>query len=66
MEGLFPGLVRCQTGGAVEMSLVVVVDFTLEQLIGLIHIPDFFVSQESDQAFLECAKEPFDLALGLG
>lgn len=66
LEGFFPSCVRGQARGAVEMVLVVVVNLALEELIGLVDIPDFFKPQERHQALLEGAEEPFDFALGLG
>ena len=48
------------------MVLVVILYFLLQQLIGVVVVAHFLVGEERDQAFLECAKEPFDFAFGLG
>lgn len=45
--------------------LVIVVNFGLEELIGLVGILNLFVGKEGDQAFLQSAEEAFDFAFCL-
>ena len=65
LDRLVPGLVGSQSGGTVKMGLVVVVDFDLEELVGLLEVLDFLVGQERHQAPLESAEKSFDFAFGL-
>jgi len=65
LERLVPGLIGSQPGGTVKVGLVVVVDFSLEELIGLLEVLDFIVGQERHQAPLEGAEKSFDFAFGL-
>ena len=46
--------------------LVMVCQFLFEQLIGLIVVRYLFVSKEGYESFLKSAKEPLDLAFGVG
>lgn len=39
-------------------------DFMFEELVGLVVVEDLLVGQQSDQALLECAKEPLNFGRG--
>jgi len=61
----FPSLLGCEACRAVSVVLVVVFNFVLEELIGVLVVAYFLIRKQSDQTLLERAKEPLDLAFGL-
>lgn len=48
------------------MILIVPSDLSLKQSVGAVIVLDFFVSQQSHQAFLKSVETAFDLTFGLG
>lgn len=65
-HGVLPGLVGSESSGGVAMMLVVIFDFFLKQVIGVLVVAYFFISEERDQALLQCAEESLDFTFGLG
>ena len=65
LESFIPGFIGSQAGRTVAMGLIVVLDFILEELVGVIGVLDFIVGQQGDQTPLKGAKESFDFAFGL-
>ena len=66
LQGQFPGGVGGQAGGAADVVLVVPVDLRAEQWVGLFVVGNFFVGQQTDEAFLEGVEAALDFAFGLG
>ncbi len=62
---LFPDLGGHLAGGA-EVFAVLALDFHLKDLVGVLPSADLFVRHKGDEASLEGAEAPLDLALGLG
>ena len=65
-EGQIPGGVGGQSGGPTDLVLVVPEDLSLEQGIGVFEVGNFFVGQQSDEAFLKRIEAAFDFTFGLG
>jgi len=63
-QGFLPGRIGAEAGGAAD-SGILALNLPVEHVLGGGIAADFFIGQDSHQAFLQGAKAAFDLAFGL-
>lgn len=64
-EGFVPGFIGGEAGGAMSVRSIVVSDFGVQELVGVLVSVDLFIGKESYQPSLHRAEEPFNFAFGL-